>query len=113
MALNSHATFTVDSAVELAVVERSGFVESRHIGSAVVLSADGSVVTELGDIRTPLYARSSLKPLQALASMQSGVPLRGAQVAIACGSHVGSLDHMDVVEGMLKAAGAKETQLQC
>ncbi|MET3350602.1 UNVERIFIED_ORG: L-asparaginase II [Arthrobacter sp. UYEF1] len=110
---NPHATFTVDSAVELAVVERSGFVESRHIGSAVVLSADGSVVTELGDILTPLYARSALKPLQALASMQSGVPLRGAQVALACGSHVGSLDHMDVVEGMLKDAGVREDQLQC
>ncbi|MET3203630.1 MULTISPECIES: asparaginase [unclassified Arthrobacter] len=110
---NPHATFTVDSAVELAVVERSGFVESRHIGSAVVLSADGSVVTELGDILTPLYARSALKPLQALASMQSGVPLRGAQVALACGSHTGSLDHMDVVEGMLKAAGVREDQLQC
>jgi len=113
MPLNPHATFTVESAVELAVLERSGFIESRHIGSAVVLSADGNVVTELGDIDSPVLARSSLKPLQALASMQSGVPLRGAQVAIACGSHVGSLDHMDVVEGMLKAAGVNEDQLQC
>ncbi len=113
MPLNSHSTFTVDSAVELAVVERSGFVESRHIGSAVVMAADGLIVTELGDITAPVFARSTLKPLQALASMQAGVPLRGAQVAIACGSHVGSLDHMDVVEGMLKAAGVKEEQLQC
>src|SRR6476620_5635121 len=113
MPLNPHATFTVESAVELAVVERSGFIESRHIGSAVVLSADGNVVTEPGDVNAPIFARSTLKPLQALASMQSGVPLRGAQVAIACGSHVGSLDHMDVVEGMRKAAGVKETQLQC
>jgi L-asparaginase II len=113
MPYNPHATFTVDSAVELAVVERSGFVESRHIGSAVVLAADGTVVTELGDVTTPILARSALKPLQALASMQAGVPLRGAQVALACGSHVGSLDHMDVVEGMLKAAGLREDQLQC
>jgi L-asparaginase II len=110
---NPHATFTVESAVELAVVERSGFVESRHIGSAVVLAADGTVVTQLGDITTPIYARSALKPLQALAAMQAGVPLRGAQVALACASHTGSLDHMDVVEGMLKAAGVKEEQLQC
>ena len=71
------------------------------------------MVTELGDITTPILARSTLKPLQALASMQSGVPLRGAQVALACASHTGSLDHMDVVEGMLKAAGVKEDQLQC
>jgi L-asparaginase II len=34
-------------------------------------------------------------------------------VALACASHTGSLDHMDVVEGMLKAAGVKEDQLQC
>lgn len=113
MPLSSHETFSVESAVELAVIERSGFIESRHIGSAVVLSADGSVVTRLGDITTPIYARSALKPFQALASMQSGVPLRGAQVALACASHVGSLDHMDVVEGMLKAAGVREEQLQC
>lgn len=112
MPSNPHATFTVESAVELAVIERSGFIESRHIGSAVVLSADGNVVTELGDITTPIYARSTL------AAAGPGVHavrcmLRGAQVAIACGSHVGSLDHMDVVEGMLKAAGVKEAQLQC
>jgi L-asparaginase II len=113
MPVNPHATFTVESAVELAVVERSGFIESRHIGAAVVLAGDGTVVTELGDITTPILARSTLKPLQALASMQSGVPLRGAQVALACASHTGSLDHMDVVEGMLKAAGVKEDQLQC
>ena len=66
MPLNSHATFTVESAVELAVVERSGFVESRHIGSAVLIAGDGTVVTELGDITTPIYARSTLKPLHAL-----------------------------------------------
>ncbi|HSU70463.1 MAG TPA: asparaginase, partial [Micrococcaceae bacterium] len=48
-------TFSAAAAVELAVLERSGFVESRHIGSAVVLAGDGSVVTELGDITTPIY----------------------------------------------------------
>ena len=108
MPMSSHETFNVESAVELAVIERSGFIESRHIGAAVVLAGDGSVVTRLGDIDAPVLARSTLKPFQALASMQSGVPLRGAQVAVACGSHTGSLDHMDVVEGMLKAAGVKK-----
>lgn len=113
MPLSSHETFNVESAVELAVIERSGFIESRHIGAAVVLAGDGTVVTRLGDIDAPIFARSTLKPFQALAAMQSGVPLRGAQVAVACGSHTGSLDHMDVVEGMLKAAGVREDQLQC
>ena len=87
-------TFRAHDAVELAVLERSGFVESRHIGSAVVVAGDGSVVTELGDVTAPIYPRSATKPLQALAAMQSGVPLRGVQVAIAAGSHRGSFEHM-------------------
>jgi len=106
-------TFRADDAVELAVLERSGFVESRHLGAAVVLAGDGSVVTRLGAVDSPIYPRSSLKPFQALAAMQSGVPLRGVQVAVAAGSHSGSLEHMDVVSGMLKAAGLGEKHLGC
>lgn len=106
-------TFRAHDAVELAVLERSGFVESVHIGSAVVVAGDGSVVTSLGDITAPIYPRSATKPFQALAAMQSGVPLRGAQVAVAAGSHTGSLEHMDVVAGMLKAAGLTEEHLGC
>jgi len=106
-------TIKAADAVELAAVERNGFVESRHLGSAVVMAADGSVVTELGDVAAPIFPRSTLKPFQALASMQSGVPLRGAQVALACGSHVGSFEHMDVVDGMLKAAGLGPQDLRC
>ncbi len=106
-------TFRAHDAVELAVLERSGFVESVHIGSAVVVAGDGSVVTALGNVSAPIYPRSAIKPFQALAAMQSGVPLRGAQVAIAAGNHTGSLEHMDVVEGMLKAAGLTEADLGC
>ncbi len=106
-------TFTAANAVELAVVERNGFIESRHVGSAVVMSADGDVVTELGDITAPIFPRSTLKPFQAIAAMQSGVPLRGAQVALAAASHVGSHEHMDVVRSMLSGAGLTEDDLQC
>src|SRR5690606_29262805 len=42
-------TLTVQDAVELAVVERNGFVESRHAGAAVVLSAAGEVVGRYGN----------------------------------------------------------------
>ena len=107
------ATFTASDAVELAVVERSGFIESRHIGSAVVMAADGTVVTALGDITTPIFPRSTLKPFQAIAAMQAGVPLRGPQVALAAASHIGAKEHTDVVRGMLEAAGVTEEQLQC
>lgn len=107
------STFTSSSAVDLAVLERNGFIESRHAGSAVVLAADGSRVTELGDVDAPIFPRSTLKPFQALAAMQSGVPLRGAQVALAAASHVGSREHLEVVRSMLSAAGVTEDHLQC
>ncbi|KNC17302.1 asparaginase [Arthrobacter sp. RIT-PI-e] len=107
------STFTTADAVDLAVLERNGFVESRHVGAAVVLAADGTVVTELGDITGPVFPRSTLKPFQALASMKAGVPLRGPQVALAAASHVGAREHTDVVRTMLDAAGVTEEHLQC
>ena len=38
-------TFAAADAVELAVVDRSGFIESRHAGIAIVLAPDGTTVT--------------------------------------------------------------------
>lgn len=107
------STFSADEAVELGTVDRNGFVESRHIGSAVVTAPDGSIALSLGNPSAPVYPRSTLKPFQALASLQAGAPMVGAQVAIASGSHVGSLEHMDLVESMLSAAGLTEENLQC
>jgi L-asparaginase II len=88
-------------------------VESRHAGSAVVLDRAGEVAIELGDIATPVFPRSALKPFQTLASMRAGVPLRGAQVALACASHVGSAAHREVVTDMLAAAGLAAEHLRC
>lgn len=51
----SPAVFTGEEAVELAVVERSGFIESRHVGSAIVLGPDGSVVRSLGAPSAPVF----------------------------------------------------------
>lgn len=106
---------TVESAAaaELAVVTRSGFVESRHVGSAVVVEPDGAVSRRLGDPDALLFPRSTLKPFQAIAAMKAGAPLVGAQVAIAAGSHTGSLEHMRTAAGMLAAAGLSPEDLRC
>ncbi len=106
-------TFTVASAVELAVVERSGFIESRHAGSAVVLTGDGDVIRTLGDVTTPIFPRSSLKPFQAVAVMASGVTLRGEDAAIATASHSGTQRHADLVRGLLARAGIPVSALAC
>jgi L-asparaginase II len=106
-------TFTVSDAVELAVVERSGFIESRHAGSAVVLTSEGAVLRALGDVTTPIFPRSSMKPFQAIAVMASGVTLRGEDAAIATASHSGTQRHADLVRGLLSRAGIPETALGC
>ena len=106
-------TFTVTDAVELALVERSGFVESRHAGSAVVLNGDGEVLRTLGDPTALIFPRSAMKPFQAVAVMASGVALRGTDAAIATASHSGTTKHVDLVRGLLARAGIDESALGC
>ncbi len=106
-------TFSVSSSVELAVVERSGFVESRHAGSAIVLDAEGVVIDTLGDAEQPILPRSSLKPLQALGCLTAGAPLEGLPLGLATASHSGTDRHVAVVRDVLDAAGLDESALQC
>lgn len=106
-------TLRASQTVDLIVVERNGFIESRHRGAAVVVNAAGEILASLGDAQGLIYPRSSLKPFQALASMQSGVPLRGAEVALASASHIGSQEHIDLAATMLAKAGLTEADLRC
>lgn len=106
-------TFSVSSAVQLAVVERSGFVESRHSGAAVVLDAEGTVVEALGDVETPILPRSSMKPLQALGCVTAGATLEGEHLALATASHSGTDRHVGVVRDILDRAGLDESALRC
>ncbi|MCM3695851.1 asparaginase [Microbacterium oleivorans] len=106
-------TFAVTDAVELAVVERSGFIESRHAGSAIVLDPDGGVVSSLGAVDAPILPRSTLKPMQALASVSAGAALEGAHLAVATASHSGTDRHVALVTDILSAAGLAEDALQC
>lgn len=106
-------TFAATSAVELAVVERSGFVESRHTGSAIVLSPAGEVTVRLGDVTSPILPRSSLKPMQALACLSAGAPLEGERLGLATASHSGTDRHVSVVRDILDQARLGENALAC
>jgi len=106
-------TFSVSDAVELAVVERGGFIESRHAGSAVVLSPEGEVVRALGDVISPTFPRSCLKPFQAVAVMTSGVTLRGEDAAVATASHSGTAAHVALVRGLLGRESLPSSALGC
>jgi L-asparaginase II len=100
-------------AVELAIVERSGFDESSHLGAAVLTGADGAPVRELGDVRAAVFARSSLKPFQAIASLRAGAPLTDRRLAIAVASHTGTPAHVELVRRVLATSGLGDADLQC
>lgn len=98
---------------ELAVLERNGLIESRHLGAAVVIAPDGTLEREVGDVDALVYPRSSLKPLQAITVMRCGVSLEGEQAVLAAASHTGTAEHVRVVRGMLESAGLSENDLRC
>lgn len=106
-------TLTVADAVELAVVERNGFTESRHAGAAVVLSPEGDVIARYGNADALVLPRSSLKPLQAVACVTAGAALEGEQLALATASHTGTERHAAVVRNMLIEGGLTEDDLGC
>ncbi|GAA1735730.1 asparaginase [Aeromicrobium alkaliterrae] len=96
----------------LVEVERSGLVESRHRGVLVHVDAAGEVDWALGDPGTVIFPRSANKPLQALAMLEAGLPLDGAELAIATSSHHGEVFQLDVVRAILARAGLDESALQ-
>ena len=109
----SVGTFGASDAVELVVAERSGFVESRHVGSAIVLGPDGERMLSLGDPGAAILPRSALKPLQAVASLSAGAALDSEQLALCTASHAGTPEHLAVVRRTLTASGLDDSALRC
>lgn len=104
---------TTHELAELAVVRRSGVIESRHFGSLVALYSDGSIAVSLGNPDAAILPRSTVKPLQALACLAAGAPLADQELAIAAGSHTGEDEHVRLVRELLTRAGVDEGALAC
>lgn len=95
----------------LAWVVRGLLAESVHTGH--LLTVDGAEpVLEIGDPDAPMFARSSLKPAQAVAMLRAGARLDDRQLALACGSHAGTPEHVAVAQSILASVGLDETALQ-
>lgn len=99
--------------VEAVELVRAGMVESRHRTVAALTGPDGKLVDHLGVAKRLVYARSALKPLQAVAMRRAGLHLTGAQLAISVASHQGTPAHLELVRAVLAGAGLDESALQC
>lgn len=98
----------------LAEVVRSGFVEGVHRGSVVVLDPAGAPVAGAGEVDSPIFPRSSNKPMQAVGMLRAGLPLTDlADVALVSASHAGEEFHVERVTALLRRAGLDEEALHC
>ncbi len=97
----------------LAEVIRSGFTESRHRGSVLILGADGTPVLQAGQVSGPMFPRSVNKPMQAAALLRAGLDLDGKLLALAAASHSGEDFHVAGVREILARAGLAESALGC
>lgn len=98
-------------------VTRGDAVESRHRAAYAVVDVRGGVALAGGDTAHPVFPRSAVKPLQALALVETGAAdafeLGGPEIALACASHAGEPAHVAVVESWLRRIGCSAADLGC
>ena len=96
---------------------RGDFMESRHRVHCAVVSEDGTLLAAAGDGDLATWWRSCAKPFQAMPLLESGAVDELAwgedQIALACASHGGEPEHVEVVAGMLADIDLEEGDLAC
>ncbi|MCP4182632.1 MAG: asparaginase [Hyphomicrobiales bacterium] len=101
----------------LAQVTRGNIVESFHRASYAITDNRGTLLSSAGDIQRPIFPRSAIKALQALALIESGAAqayqFTDEEISVACASHNGEAHHINAVRSMLRKSGVNEHKLEC
>jgi L-asparaginase II len=101
----------------MAEIWRGPFLESVHLGHAVVCDGRGEIVAAWGDPDRLVLPRSSSKMIQALPLIESGAAdrfgLSTEQLALACASHTGAEIHTSRVARWLGDLGLGDDALRC
>jgi L-asparaginase II len=101
----------------LVEITRGAMVESVHRGSIAIVDAQGANALALGDVESPVFSRSSLKPMQALPLVESGAAdafgLGDEEIALASASHSGEPMHVTRIAAWLERLGLSESDLAC
>ncbi len=96
---------------------RGGVVESRHRGSIVEVTADGSVRRVLGDPDSLVNLRSAVKPFGLVALVESGAveefELSDDELAVMAGSHSGEDLHVRTLQAVFRRTGITQQLLGC
>lgn len=101
----------------IAEVWRGPAVESVHFGVAAVANASGEIIYGWGDTAFVTFPRSSLKPIQAIALVETGAAdafgLAPQDLALACASHRGEPMHTDRAARWLERLALSADALAC
>jgi len=92
------------------------WVENQFLGWALAVDTRGTChVSTVNAENLSTFIRSAAKPFQALPLLLTDAVnhLTEQQLAIACASHAGRQEHIDVVRSLLKQADLEESALQC
>ena len=96
---------------------RGAVVELESRVNAVIVDRAGRLSEAFGAIDRRLPLRSTAKPLQAMALVESGaadaLEVTAIELALASASHNGEDGHVAAVEGWLARLGLSESDLQC
>ena len=105
------------SLVKMVEVWRGPLVECTHHGVAAVANVSGEIIEGWGDTEMVTYPRSALKPVQAIALVETGAyqarGLTSRHLALACASHRGEPMHTELVTEWLAALGLNQSALAC
>jgi L-asparaginase II len=98
-------------------VRRGALVESRHRVAFALALPGGRLIAAGGEPAAAVVPRSAVKPLQALALVESGAAerfgLSDAELALACASHSGEPAHVETVARWLQRLGLDQGALAC
>ena len=98
-------------------VWRGNIVESRHEVSVAVADGAGRMRAQAGDPGLLVFARSSIKPIQALPLVEDGIAdrygLTDDEIALVCASHNGEPMHVATARSILSRIGVSEETLGC
>lgn len=98
-------------------VFRGDYIESTHEVHIAVVNPQGDLIAYYGNPFRQTFARSSMKPIQAVSVVESGAieeyGITEKELALFCASHSSEPIHRNSVKHVLNKINLQESHLQC
>ncbi|MEG2985420.1 MAG: asparaginase [Peptostreptococcaceae bacterium] len=98
-------------------VTRGNLVECNHNVHIAVVNSEGELIYSYGDPKKVIYARSSVKPIQAIQVLETKADeaynITDREISFMCSSHSGEPYHVECARKILKKADISLDKLNC